>query len=84
MIAPTYYCVFFDIDKPKNHHYAMNLRIPRSKFINLIDDKIPNKTVELKDRAGMISTYRIIQSVDFQIYNTVDNNNFVVCTCKKI
>ena len=82
LIQPIYYAIFYDLAKPKTAHYAMNKRIDKRMFHNLIDD-MGNKTINLKVE-GKVSTYKIVFISTFQITNTVDNHLFAVCDCEKI
>ncbi len=82
-IEPIYYAVFYDLEKPKQIQYAMNKRIDRSQYKNLIDD-MEGKTVELRTNGGVPANYKIISVATFIITNTVDNHLFVVCDCEKI
>jgi hypothetical protein len=83
LIQPIYYAVFYDIAKPKTAHYAVNKRIDKRVFHNLVDD-MGTKDIELKNSEGVFEKYRVISISTFQIVNTVDNHLFAVCECEKI
>lgn len=82
-IEPIYYAVFYDLAKPKVIQHAMNKRIDRAQFKNLIDE-METKNVILKNGDGAIHNYKIVSVATFIIRNTVDNHLFVVCDCEKI
>lgn len=83
LIDPIYYAVFYDVAKPKHAGNAMNKRIDKKIFKNLVDDN-GSKTVLLKDSSGTCTDYKIISVSTFTITNTVDNHLFAVCDCEKI
>jgi hypothetical protein len=60
----------------------MNKRIPERLFNNLCDGFV-GKEVELRSADDKIFRYRILNHSTFQIFNSIDNNYFVICDCKK-
>lgn len=83
MRQPTYYAVFYDVAKPKDVRFALHKRITPQNFKNLTDD-IVGKEVELKDHLENVAVYKIIGISTFSIFNSVDNNFFVICDCEKL
>ncbi len=83
LIEPIYYAVFYNTAKPKHIGNAINKRIDKRTYHNLVDDA-GTKTVELKNTAGIVTNYKIISVATFLIRNTVDNHLFAICDCEKI
>lgn len=82
LMYPMYHVVFFDVDLPKTALNALNKRIDRNKWINIVDGII-EKTIELKV-GEKTSMYKVVSVSTFNILNTVDNTFFAVCDVKKI
>lgn len=79
LIDPIYYAVFYDIAFPYDVQHAMNKRISKMKYLNLLDNAVLTKTVFLNNRK-----YAIVGKKTFQIINTVDNHLFIICEVKKL
>lgn len=79
----VYYAIFFDVDMPKDHYHAMHKRIDVRTFSNL-NDGMEGKQVELKSQDGKVMNYKIISMETFRVENSLENNFFIVCNCKKI
>lgn len=78
-----YHAVFYDTAFSKAAHHALNKRIEKSIYHNLIDGMGP-KEVELKTDDGKVSQYKIKNISTFQITNSVESTVFIVCDCEKI
>lgn len=83
LIEPIYYAIFYDIAKPKTAFHAINKRIKKEMFHNLVDGN-GAKEVDLKEKDGVVTKYQIVSISTFQITNTVDNHLFAICDCEKI
>lgn len=74
----TYLALFFDIALPaipKNQNYK---RITYHEYLNLVDETIPDKTIELVAN-NVTSQYSIINRRIFHLKNSVDNTLFLIC-----
>lgn len=78
LVEPSYYAVFYDVEKPKDDRFAMRKRINYFKYINLTDG-MEEKTVELD---GV--KYKIVEVRSFKVINPVDNYFFLVCDVEKV
>jgi len=80
----SYIAVFYDEDKPKTSLYARYKKIPYSTFMNLSDNMSETKTVQIKDGDANESTYRVRETLTFNIITEFENTNYVICYCKKM
>jgi hypothetical protein len=89
MSEAKFYAVFYDVEKPQTRKYAITLKINKEKFANLLDDAIPDKTVELKFNDGVVTNYEIKHRLtfwtnDFNIVDGQEQNCFIICIVKKL
>jgi hypothetical protein len=79
LVEAMYFAIFFDVDKPRNDKFAIKRRINYAKYINLTDEVVPDKEVELDE-----IKYKIVDHLTFNIINSVDNHHILVCGIEKI
>lgn len=80
----TYIAVFFDVDLPMTRLFADYKRITKEKYYNLLDQTIPDKTIELTKKDGTKIVYTIVATREFYMVNSIDNSLFLICDIKKV
>lgn len=83
MYDKAYIAVFFDVDLPALPNEARQIRLTKDKYINLMDNALPDKTVELVEKDKSIANYSIVSRRVFHLKNSVDNTMFLICDVKK-
>lgn len=89
MSEPKFYVVFFDVEKPQIRRNALVLKVNKEKFANLLDEVIPDKSIELKFTDGEIANYTIksIQTFwtnEFDMVHGQQSNCFITAVVKKL
>ena len=80
----TYIAVFFDVDLPMTRLFADYKRNTKKKYYNLLDQTIPDKTIELTKKDGTKIVYTIVATREFYMVNSIDNSLFLICDIKKV
>ena len=80
----TYIAVFFDVDLTMTRLFADYKRITKEKYYNLLDQTIPDKTIELTKKDGTKIVYTIVATREFYMVNSIDNSLFLICDIKKV
>ena len=88
MTEAKFYVVFFDVAKPAIRKNALVLKIDKNKFANLLDDAIPDKSVELCFNNGVIERYVIedrqtFWTNEYSMTEGQESNCFIICNVKK-
>lgn len=89
MSDAKFYAVFFDVAKPAIRKNAIVKKIDQQQFTNLLDEAIPNKTVELLFSNGIVETYLIesrqtFWTDEYDMINGQQSGCFIICNVKKI
>lgn len=79
----TYIAVFFDTALPATPPNARYKTINHNQFKNLVDEAMPDKTIELVSNQET-NLYSIANHRIFHLKNAVDDTMFLICDLQKV